>query len=173
MRANRAPLAPHISRSTNLFAIVAEMADRTDTKLLAAFETCTLPRSEWTHRAHVRVAFLYLRQLPFDEALKRTRERIQAFNRFHQVAEGPTEGYNETTTSAFLTLIDATMRAYGNVLPTPDSEAFCQTHPQLLSPQVLRLFYSPAQRLHPDAKTRFVEPDLAPLPVAPGAKPGS
>ena len=28
----------------------------------------------------------------------------------------------------------------------------------------LRLFYSPQQRMHPRAKTEFVEPDLTPLP---------
>lgn len=30
----------------------------TDEELLAAFENCSLPHSEWTHRAHVRVAYL-------------------------------------------------------------------------------------------------------------------
>ena len=30
---------------------------------------------------------------------------------------------------------------------------------------LLRFFYSPERRSHPDAKTVFIEPDLAPLPV--------
>ena len=30
-----------------------------DVELLRAFESCSLPHEEWTHRAHVRVAYLY------------------------------------------------------------------------------------------------------------------
>ena len=58
-------------------------------------------------------------------------------------------------------------RAYGTVIPTADSEAFCDMHPQLLNRNILRLFYSPERRMHPDAKTRFVEPDLTDLPTVP------
>lgn len=136
-----------------------------DAELLRQFEAGTLPLAEWTHRAHVKAAFLYLRALPFEEALKRMRAGIQAYNAANQVIEGSTSGYNETTTSAFLRLIAATMAAYGRVLPTLDADAFCETHPQLLSKHILRLFYSPERRLHPDSKTQFVEPDLAPLPM--------
>jgi hypothetical protein len=37
-------------------------------------------------------------------------------------------------------------------------------HPQLMTKHALRLFYSPQRRMHPDAKGRFIEPDLTPLP---------
>jgi hypothetical protein len=67
-------------------------------------------------------------------------------------------------TQAFAHLIAATLDAWEPVLPTESAEAFCEAHPQLLSRYVLRLFYSPALRGNPLAKTQFVEPDLAPLP---------
>ncbi len=136
----------------------------TDSELLRRFEDLSLPFSEWTHRAHIRVAFLYLSSHPFEEALDRIRTNIKAYNAANNRPDGPTEGYNETTTVAFMRLVDAMMRAYGSVCPATDSEAFCEAHPQLLSSRVLRLFYSPERRLHPDAKTEFIEPDLAPLP---------
>lgn len=135
-----------------------------DGELLNQFENCTLPFQTWNHRAHVKVAFLYLRHLPFDTALEKLRAGIKAYNAAHDVPEGPHSGYNETTTRAFLQLIHATMQAYGELYPTTDAETFCRTHPQLLSTHVLRLFYSPERRGHPEAKVRFVEPDLAPLP---------
>ncbi len=114
------------------------------------------------------IAFIYLRtSRDFDHALQRMRSGVQAFNALHSIPESPTSGYTETTTVAFLRLIDATMRAYDQTFPTPDSEAFSETHPQLLCKHALRFFYSP-QRLHaPEAKTRFIEPDLAPLPTVP------
>lgn len=140
----------------------------TDAEFLSRFEATSLPYDEWTHRAHLKVAFLYLRDLPFEAALQKIRAGIQAFNAARNVPEGPTSGYNETTTVAFVRLVAATIAAYGAVFPTPDADSFCDTHPQLLSKHILRLFYSPERRGHPDAKTRFVEPDIASLPTPPG-----
>ena len=135
-----------------------------DEELLRKFEDLTLPFAQWTHRAHVKVAFLYLKLHSFEEALLRIRRGIQAYNAHNQVPESPTSGYNETTTHAFLHLIAATMSNYGQQMPTPTADSFCDTHPQLMTRNVLRLFYSPQQRMHPQAKSRFIEPDLAPLP---------
>jgi hypothetical protein len=136
-----------------------------DEAFIAAFEARTLPFAHWTHRAHVKVGYLYLRaHRDFEAALAKLRRGIQAYNAANNVPESSTSGYNETTTHAFLRLIDATMRAYGDTFPTPTADAFCDAHPQLLTRHALRLFYSPQRRMHPDAKTRFVEPDLAPLP---------
>ena len=137
----------------------------TDAEVLQAFESLALPFDQWTHRAHVRVGYLYVRSsASLEEALVRMRTAIKRFNAAHRVPDGPDRGYNETTTHAFLHLIAATIRAYGQTHPTPTSEAFCDTHTQLMSRNVLRLFYSPARRMHPEAKGRFVEPDLTPLP---------
>ena len=138
--------------------------DADDAELLRQFESQGLPFHEWTHRAHVRVAFLYLRAHPFDAALDRMRAGVQAHNAANRVRESPTSGYNETTTRAFLHLIAATIAAYDSVFPADTSESFCDAHPQLMTRHALRLFYSPQQRMHPLAKTQFVEPDLAPLP---------
>lgn len=135
-----------------------------DAELLRQFEGLTLPYKQWTHRAHVRVAYLYLSVHPFEVALEKVRNGIQAYNAKNMVAEGPTAGYNETTTYAFLRLVDTTMRAYGELFPSKNSNEFCDTHPQLLTKHLLRLFYTPGRRSHPDAKSRFIEPDLAPLP---------
>lgn len=137
----------------------------TDEELVAQFESLRLPFEAWTHRAHVRVANAYLAQNPFDEALSRLRRGIRAYNAHHRVRESPTSGYDETTTRAFLHLIAATRQAYGTVMPARNGDAFCDAHPQLMTRHVLRLFYSPQRRMHPEAKVRFVEPDLAPLPT--------
>jgi hypothetical protein len=135
-----------------------------DREFLRQFEARTQPFDQWTHRAHVKVAYLYLRDHPFDEALVRMRSGIKAYNAANNVPEGPTSGYNETTTVAYCTLVAATMRAYAKAFPAADADAFCDTHPQLMTRHALRLFYSPQRRMHPDAKAHFVEPDLAPLP---------
>jgi hypothetical protein len=144
------------------------MQDMDDSQLLEQFENLTLPFDQWTHRCHVKIAYLYLRRDPFDQALNRIRAGIKAYNKANNRPEGPMEGYNETTTRALFHLIAAVMRAYDPVFPVTTADSFCDAHPQLMSKHVLRFFYSPQQRMHPLAKTQFVEPDLAPLPKLTG-----
>jgi hypothetical protein len=135
-----------------------------DRELLRQFETLTLPFDQWTHRAHVRVAYMYLSDHSFHEALARIRAGIKAYNAHNKVPENETSGYNETTTHALLHLIAAVMRAYAKTHPVADADAFCDMHPQLMTRHALRLFYSPQRRMHPEAKIKFIPPDLAPLP---------
>lgn len=142
-----------------------------DEEFLRQFESCELPHSEWTHRAHVRIAYLCLLDTDFDTARLRVSEGIRRFKAAKNVPEGPLEGYNETTTHAFLKIVHATMLAYAKVFPVKNSEAFCDRHTQLLDRNILRLFYSPERRTHPEAKTNLVPPDLAPLPEFPPADP--
>jgi hypothetical protein len=137
----------------------------TDEELLGRFERCELTHWEWNHEAHVRVAYMYVSGNPFETAMDKIRSGIQRLNSVHCVPETAIRGYNETTTPAFAQLIASTISAYGEALPTLDSLMFCQTHPHLMQKTILRLYYSPARRIHPDAKAHFIEPDLAPLPT--------
>lgn len=132
-----------------------------DRALLRQFEGYTFPFEEWNHRTHVKITYLYLRDYPFDVALEKVRKGIKAYNATNNVSEGELEGYNETTTHAFMPLAHATMSAYGELYPTPDADSFCDTHPQLLTKHVLRVLYSPGRRRNSHAKTRFLEPDLS------------
>ena len=137
----------------------------TDAELLQQFEAAAISSEQWTHRAHVKVAYLYLRDHPFDVALSRIRNGIKKLNTANHVPEGPMMGYNETTTHAYTHMIAAVMSAYRNTHPVDSADAFFEMHPQFQSKHILRLFYSPERRMHPKAKTEFVEPDLAPLPT--------
>lgn len=136
-----------------------------DAELLRQFEDRTLPFDLWTHRAHVKVAYLYLRKFSFPEALDRMRCGIQAYNAANQRPDGLTSGYHETLTHAFMHLILATVAAHG---AAETADQFCDEQPQLLQKKILRLFYSKARIVTLEAKAAFVEPDLTPLPrIAP------
>lgn len=135
-----------------------------DREFVNRFEQGAFSREEWTHRAHVKLAYLYLCEHSFDVALQKIRTGIQALNAAHQTPETPTRGYHETTTRAFLQLIAATRSADEDTLSTASADSFCDRHPQLMTRHALRLFYSPGRLLDPRAKTEFLEPDLAPLP---------
>ena len=51
-----------------------------DDEFLEAFEECRIPKAEWTHEAHVRMAWLYLRRRPLDEVVPIVREGIRRYN---------------------------------------------------------------------------------------------
>ncbi len=129
-----------------------------DADFLAAFENTTLPRPEWTHEAHVRMAYLYLRAGTLKENLPRIRERIRAYN----TAQGNPTGYHETITVAFAHLIAACLKEEtASVQGWPQ---FRDTHEDLLDSRILHRHYSKETLASPEARAGFVEPDKTPLP---------
>ena len=133
----------------------------TDAEFLAAFEAAAISSDEWTHRDHIRMAFLYLRDHPWDAALEKIRTGIQRLNRANAVEETPVSGYHETVTVAWARVVATQLQHHG---PVDDFETFAAANPHLLTKTLLRLYYTRARILTADAKATFVEPDLAPLP---------
>jgi putative acetyltransferase len=131
-----------------------------DEELLAAFESCTLSCEAWTHRAHIRVGYLYASQCDLPAAIQRMRAGLKALNAVHGTPESLERGYHETITVAFLRLIQAAARKE----TFPSSEDFCQRHPELLDKNLLLKFYSRERLRSLEAKTQFIAPDLSPLP---------
>lgn len=135
----------------------------TDDEFLAAFEAAAIPRPEWTHEAHVRMAFLYLSRFRAELALERVRGGIKKLNA--RIGGSP-DGYHETITVAFVRVI-ASRLVRGDDFPT-----FRDRNPDLLDRTLTALLrhYS-KDRLHsPEARREFVEPDVSPLPA--GEHPG-
>ena len=83
----------------------------TDEALWQAFSTSTLPAEAWTHRAHLRMAWLFLKRHPLDEAHLLLRVGIIRLNAFHGLVETPVRGYHETLTRLWLALIVGTIVA--------------------------------------------------------------
>lgn len=128
----------------------------TDTEFLAAFEGRAFTRQEWTHEAHVRMAWLYLSRLPFAEAMGRVRAGIQRLNK----AIGSPDGYHETVTVAYVRIIAS------RLLPHEPYEHFRDRNPDLFdrtSPALL-LHYTRERLDSPAARATFLAPDRAELP---------
>ena len=132
-----------------------------DELFLKAFEDCTLPSEQWKHRAHLKVAYLYLRAFPFEEALTKARRNIQRYNAATNTPENLERGYHETMTVAWLRLVNVALDQSG---PAASADVFLERETQLLNSKALRFFYSRARLISWQAKAEFVEPDLAPLP---------
>jgi hypothetical protein len=154
----------------------------TDDDFLCAFERCTIARKDWTHEAHVRMAWLYLTRIPADgEVFDRVRNGIKKLNatfvRRQQMMCMPRpakpkdprglDGYHETITVAFVTVIAS------RIEPGEDFPAFRDRNPDLFDRKlsVLLKYYSPERLFSSPAKAEFLEPDLAPFPTDEGATP--
>jgi hypothetical protein len=139
----------------------------TDVEFLRAFETCTLPfPAEWTHRAHLRVAYLYLTRHPLEEALARVRDGIRRFNAANGVPDEPTRGYHETLTQMWMRVISGLLSTSG---PEAGFDAFLEMHPYLTQKYLGRLFYRRETMMSERAKREYQPPDRTPFP---GSRPG-
>jgi hypothetical protein len=133
-----------------------------DNAFLRAFEDCTLPSAEWRHRAHLKVAYLYLRDLPFGDALAKARTNIKRYNAATNTPEALERGYHETITVSWMRLVDFALRERG---PAASANEFVEREAQFLSKEALLKLYSREQLISWRAKAEFVEPNLAPFPV--------
>lgn len=129
-----------------------------DDDLWRAFHDRTLPQAQWTHAAHLRVAWLHLARYDLDEAHLRMRAGILRLNATHGLIETPQRGYHETLTRVWLALVRAARsRALG-----PDSTSLL-AEPGLERDAPLR-FYRRERLFSIAARAMFVPPDLAELP---------
>lgn len=130
----------------------------TDDEFIAAFEACTLPKEEFHHQDHVRMAFLYLSRYPVVEALRRFSESLKNF----AAANGKPNLYHETITWAFLLLIhERIARSRQQEGNHPGWNDFAHDNPDLLNwkENILKKYYRDETLASELARTTFLLPD--------------
>ncbi|MDA0679419.1 MAG: hypothetical protein O3A13_15365 [Proteobacteria bacterium] len=132
-----------------------------DKDFLSRFEQCALPEREWTHLAHIRVAWICFRLSRSDEAIGRICKGILRYNtevlhRRHK--------YHETVTIAFAHIISDRMREGESWID------FVDRIDDLLDPRnpILLSYYSANRLFSDEARIAFVQPDLKNIPQVPG-----
>jgi len=137
------------------------MLTAADRDFIEAFEACAIAAADWNHPCHIRMAWIYLRLMPLEEALVTIRAGLRRFAMALGVPDEIDRGYHETMTAAWIRLVASAMKHHG---PGVDSETFCREMPHLLCRTLLRVFYSRERIRTFEAKAAFVPPDLAGLP---------
>jgi hypothetical protein len=120
-----------------------------DREFVAALESCTLPPDAFDHRAHVRLAWLYLAEQPLLEALPRF---IASLKRYAG-SLGASGKYHETITYAFIFLIHERMAER----PAETFDAFADANPDLFG-AILDQYYLAETLASPLARSVFVLP---------------
>jgi hypothetical protein len=124
----------------------------------------TLPKAEWTHEAHFAAALWLLRRNGAG-AFQIMPGLIRAYNEATGVANTDTGGYHETITQASLHVALARLNA-----GAPDA-SLARVLEDMMADRYgasrwILTHWSRERLFTPDARKRWVEPDLAPLPVS-------
>lgn len=124
----------------------------------------TLPKEQWTHEVHLRVGLWHLLHYSSLEALVLLRERIRQYNVVCGVANTETSGYHETITQFYVRLISHFLEGQNVSRPVDQlAEALLEKWGDRKLPFI---FYSKERLMSKEARQRWVEPDLAPMPRA-------
>lgn len=126
---------------------------------MKAFEDVTLPFEEWTHEAHLRMAWNYITEYESDRAASLIRQGIRKLNAKNQ--SEITRGYSETVTMFYFHTI---AKAVSHMPKGHSFEEFLCCHSYLTDPKYLLGFYSVELLSREESKKTFVEPDKACLP---------
>ena len=121
-----------------------------DRDFVEAFESCTLPPDQFPHRAHVRLAWLYLRDGSLLEALTRFVEGLKRY----AASLGATAKYHETVTWAYMFLIHERMERE----PCESFEEFASANEDLFN-GILEKYYRRETLASEHARRAFVMPD--------------
>lgn len=125
------------------------------------FESGDIEPDNFTHREHLRLAYIYLVQSPAVTAHERVRSGLRRFMQRHGVDP---RRYHETITRAWMLAVRHFMN--GSARCT-SFDAFIAEHPKLMDPAILESHYSRGVLESDEARRRFVEPDLEPIPSRP------
>lgn len=124
-----------------------------DAEFLGQVETGQI--ETFPHRAHLRLAWIYLRANGFEAGS----QKIGVTIRHLATTKGAPGKYHETITRFWAYLV------HYAITRTPEInefDAFIAVHEHLLNPRLLTLHYSPARLA--SSREAWTEPDLIPLP---------
>ena len=128
-----------------------------DQTFLHAFENAKL--SHFPHEAHIRMAWLYLRQYGYDEGVRKICDGLRHFADAH----GAAQKYHETITLFWAKLVNHAI-TIPRTPDTADFKTFIEQHPHLLDKGLLERHYGAGRWQSLEARKCWVEPDLRPMP---------
>ena len=108
------------------------------------------------HEGHLRAVYLHTLRSGAESAVHFARAGLQQITR----RMGVPQKYHETITVAWSRIV----ADHAERDPREDFESFLDAHPRLRRRDLLDEHYTRERLFSDDARARFVEPDLAPLP---------
>lgn len=137
---------------------MSHLASPDDTQFRRDVEALLFPKTEFKHREHLRLAYVYLCHRGADAAHERMRAALHAFIAHHGIDPAK---YSETLTRAWILAVRHFMEK------TPETACFddlVAAHPVMLDSKIMLTHYSTELLFSVGAPAGFVEPDRDPIP---------
>lgn len=134
------------------------LASSADRDFRISFEQCTFPPAAFDHRAHVRLAYVYLVEHDTEASHRLLRNALLNFLAHNQV---PASKYHETMTRAWIMAVRHFMESPQSYASADD---FIAHNPVLLDSKIMLSHYSAEVLFSEEARARFVQPDIEAIP---------
>jgi hypothetical protein len=139
-----------------------EMTSATDDiEFKDRFEAGDFPPSDFRHRDHLRLAFVYLCECDVQSTNNQMRTALRNFLKCNNV---PADKYHETVTYSWVQAVKHFME---QAEPATSFEEFIAANERLLDTDIMLSHYKRETLFSDEARTKFVQPDLAAIPQYP------
>ena len=131
---------------------------QSDRDFRTAFEAGVYAPADFSHRAHIRLAYVYLAENDVERAATLMRAALLNFLKVHGIT--PTK-YHETLTQAWILAVFHFMH---RTTEAASADEFIERTPILLDSRIMMSHYSAERLFSQHARHGFVQPDLDPIP---------
>jgi len=131
---------------------------KADQQFQKEFETCATELSDFNHRAHVRLAYIYLCIGSIDEAYVQIRRGLLRYLEYNSIN---TVKYSVTSTRAWIMAVRHFMQSA--TLCHSAGELVAQ-YPQLLDGNIMLSHYTKERLFSNEASKRFMQADIEAIP---------
>ncbi len=140
------------------------MTDAEIERLATRFCACTLPKAEWTHAAHVAMAIWLILRRPDLLPERDMPDMIRRYNISVGGVNSDSAGYHETITLASLHMTRHLLAGLPADIAPADALDRALTASPLGDKDWPLTHWSRDRLMSSEARRRWVDPDLAPLP---------
>ena len=131
---------------------------RDDLEFRDQMEACNFPASDFNHRAHLRLAYIYLSENSTEKSSELMRDTLGRFILHYGV--DPSK-YHETMTKAWILAVHHFMNVTGT---SSSADELIDKNPEMLETKIMMTHYSAGVLFSDEARASFVQPDLDPIP---------
>ena len=126
-------------------------------------ESCTFPTPSFDHRAHLRLAYIYLVENETEEAIERMRNSLLGL--LQKAGIDPSSKFSETITKAWVLAVQYFISQTDN---SNSADSFINSKPEMLDSKIMLTHYSAEVLFSDNARKDFIEPNLEPIPTVGG-----
>jgi len=133
--------------------------NKADQEFRNQVETCEFPVVDFSHRAHLRLAYVYLVENDAETAVVLVGDTLTRLL-IHAGIE-PSAKYHETLTKSWVLAVHHFM---SHTESSSSADSFIGQHPEMLDSKIMMTHYSAEVLFSDEARQQFVQPDREPIP---------